>query len=90
MDDLMMTAAAAQIPRPAAAAGFLMVHVTIGEPAILHLAVDAGDHIAESRTVVADEAMTRVERAFRRDAEVAGAGAARIGAMRALVDLAER
>jgi len=72
-DDLVMTASATQITRPALAAGLLPVDMAVGEPRRTLRAVDAVLEIAHRALVVTDEAVAGGEVAVRRDAEVARA-----------------
>ena len=88
-DHLVMTAAAAQVARPALRARRLAMHVAFREPARLPIAIDALD--ATHRTLgIANEAMARRQITIGRHAEISGASAARIGPMRAAMDLAHR
>lgn len=90
MEDFVMAASAAQIARPAGAAGFLAVHVAFAEPEVLPLAIEAGFEAAHGAERVFDEAVAGGEIAGGGDAEIAGAGATRVGAVSAAVQLAER
>src|SRR5262249_21905142 len=90
VDHFVVTAAAAQIPRPAAAARLLPVDCALAEPQPLSRAIDAGLDIADGARLVVDEAMAGVQLTGRGDAEIARAGAARIRPVRPAMDLAQR
>jgi hypothetical protein len=55
-----MTAAAAEIPRPARPARLLYVNVTIGEPAALPFPIDPGADAPQACGGVLDETVARV------------------------------
>src|SRR6185436_1143992 len=90
MDDFVMTPAAAQITRPAAAAGLPPVDGALLEPDVLPSAIDARGHSAHCGAVILDESMAGEEAARRGHAEVARAGAAGIRAMSTPMKLLER
>ena len=89
MDHLVVAAAAAQVARPAAATRLLAVHVAVGEPGRLAVAVDALLEVPQRARGVADKAMAGGELAVGRHADIAGAGSAGVGPVRSLVDLAQ-
>lgn len=68
--------------------------VALGEPRVLHRAIDRArgvtEHAAEPARRIADEAVARRELAIGRHAEIAGTGAARVGPVGAAVELAQR
>lgn len=88
MNDLMMAAPAAEISRPAASAWFLAMHVPLGQPPCLTLAVDARINIAHCSCFVFYKAMAGVQTAFGRDAEISSARAAGIRTVGAFMYLA--
>src|SRR5262249_37835338 len=90
MDDLVVTAAAAQVAGPAAPARLLSVHHAVVEPPPLSRAIDAHAHVAHRAGRVVDESVAGEEITRRRDAEVARAGAAWVRAVRPPMDLPER
>jgi hypothetical protein len=89
IDYFVMTASPAEVSRPTGIAWFLPVHVTLREPCILPVAIHAEGDIPESACVVINESMAGVESSLRRDSEVTGPSAARIGTVGAGVNLAQ-
>ena len=87
-DHFVMTAAAAEIARPAGPAGLLPVNMPRGQPVGLTGTIDAVVERTHRAFLVADEAMAGRQLAVGGDAEIAGAGAARIGAVGAAMNLA--
>lgn len=90
MDHLVMTPAAAEVPRPAVAARLLIVDVTLGKPARLEIGSDALLQVAHGVGRIVDETVAGRELPVGGDAEVASAGSAGIGAMSAAMELFER
>src|SRR5260370_35384010 len=89
-DHLVGPAAAAEIAGPARPAGLLPVHVTLGEPVRLAVAIDACSKRAHGALRVADEAVAGREGAVGGDARIPRAGAAGIGPGGAATDPAQR
>jgi len=83
-----MTAAAAEITRPAGAAGFLAVDMPRGQPIGLTGNIDAVVERTHRAFLVADKTVAGRKFAFGGDAEIAGAGAAGVGAVGAAMDFA--
>ena len=75
-----MAAPAAEIARPTPAARLLRVDVARAQPSRLAGAIDARGEISDAARRVADKTMAGSEIAIRRDAEITGARAARVGA----------
>src|SRR6185369_8010819 len=88
--DLVIAAAAAKIARPAAAARLLPIHMALRKMNGPPHHVAARTHVAHRETLVVDQPMARIQSAVRLDAQVAGAGAARIGPMTAAMDFVQR
>src|SRR5665213_3865332 len=78
-DHLVMTAAAAEITRPAGAAGFLAVDMPGSQPIGLTGNIDAVVERTHRAFLVADKTVAGRKFAFGGDAEIAGAGAAGVG-----------
>lgn len=90
MDHFVMATAATKVSRPAFPTRLLTVDVPLREPPRLQTGVDPTVEIAHGALVIADKPMASSQIALRGDAKVAGAGAAGIGAVRALVDFTQR
>src|SRR5271165_2380480 len=84
----MMAAAAAEIARPAGSAWRLPVNMPLGEPLRLTRPVDPAGERAHCALRIADKAVTGGKFAIRRHAEIAGPRPARVGSVRAAVNLA--
>src|SRR4051794_35645439 len=59
VNDFVVTAAPAQIARPAPAAGFVAIDHALGEPAPLRLSVHAAGNVAERTSRIVNKAMAR-------------------------------
>src|SRR5207248_2685160 len=90
MNHLVVAPAPAEITGPATPAGFLPVDVAFRQPRPLPLPIDALADIPHGTCIILDEAMAREQTAGRRNAEIPGPGAARIGPVRPAVNLFER
>src|SRR5438552_7646270 len=88
--DFVMAAAAAQVTRPARTAGFLAVNVPRAEPVSLAGEVHSGRERPHGAVFIADETMAGGQFAIGGYAEIACARTARIGSVRAAMDLAHR
>src|ERR1700761_8845951 len=80
-DHLVMAAAAAEVARPARFARLLPMHMARRQPVGLPGSVDAIVERAHRAVLVADKPVTGRQLAFRGDAEIAGPGAAGVGAV---------
>src|ERR1700694_4064350 len=89
-DDFVMTASAAEITRPAGLAGLLPVNMPRGQPIGLARKIDAVVERAHRALFLADKTVASRQLALGGHAEIAGARAARIGAVGASMDLAYR
>lgn len=89
VDALVMTAAAAQVARPALRARFLAMYMAFSKPPRSPIAIDIGQRSHRALSVL-DEAMACRKLAVGGHAEICGASAARIGAVGAAMDLAHR
>src|ERR1700744_5865491 len=87
-DHFVMAATAAEGTRPAGPAGFLAVNGPRGEPIGLTGGIDAVVERAHRAFLVTDKAVAGGKLAFGGDAEIAGAGAAGVGAVGAAMDFA--
>src|SRR6516165_9677002 len=85
-----MTATRAEVPRPATGAGLLSVDMALGQPAVLALTIDAFSQVAHRPLPLTDKAVTRGQFIIRRYAEIACARTARIGPVRAAMQLTHR
>ena len=85
-----MTTASAEVSCPARLAWLLLVDVPFGEPENLAVWLDSVAQASHSAMLVADEAVTRADRAVGRHAEVACGRTAGIGLVRAAVELTQR
>src|SRR5260370_13455045 len=88
--DLVITATAAEVTCPAAAAGFHPVDMGAGQMLRATGIVGAGEDVAHRPILVVEQAMAGVEVAFGIDAQVSGPGTAGIGSMSPAMDLMER
>ena len=86
----MVTAASAEIPRPARLARLLLVDVPLVEPQHPAAGVDPVAQAAHPAELIADESMTRAHRAVGRHAGNIRGGAAGMRAMGSAVELAQR
>src|SRR6185312_13211783 len=87
-DHLVMTAAAAEIARPAGTAGLLAVDMPRRQPVGLTGDIDAVVERAHRAFLVADKPVAGRQFALGGNPEIAGAGAAGVGAVGAAMDLA--
>ena len=85
-DNLVVAAPTAEIARPARFAGLLPVDMPRCQPVSLAGKVNAAVERAHRANLVSDKTVAGRKFAFGGNAEVAGAGAAGIGAMRSAVD----
>ena len=89
LDDLVVTAAAAQVTRPTTVAGFLAVNMSFGKPGILAVEVDSGTQGAHPSLGIAHKAMAGRKVPVRRNPEISGAGATGIRTMGSLANFAK-
>src|SRR6266481_3074754 len=88
LQHFVVASASAKISRPALAAWRLKMNVTLRQPAIAFLAIDAAAEIAHLAGFITNETMARVESPVGRDSQISRSSSAGIGPVGALVYLA--